>query len=73
VQGRDKTLYFTVEGITYSLAGGDKGNPQRWTVKLDFGGADPGVGPVREAPTGGVVSYFRGKPSEWKTGIPTGA
>lgn len=42
-----------------------------WVVKLDFVGARGEVRPVGEEATGGVVSYFKGKPKEWKTGLPT--
>jgi len=40
-------------------------------VRLDFLGARPGAQPKGEERAEGIVSYFRGKPSEWKTGIPT--
>ena len=74
VQGKDKTVYFTNDGMTLSLAkptplSGDAGAEvaERWTVKLDFVGADPDVRPVGENETGAVVSYFKGKAAEWKT------
>jgi hypothetical protein len=44
--------------------------PRSWVVKLDFIGADAGVKPVGEEKTGGVVSYFKGKPADWKAGLP---
>jgi hypothetical protein len=42
-----------------------------WTVKLDFVGANPSVRPVGDGRMEGVVSYFKGKPEDWKTGLPT--
>jgi hypothetical protein len=42
----------------------------RWTVKLDFVGANPGVRPVGENPTSTVFSYFHGQPSQWQAGVP---
>ncbi len=42
-----------------------------WGVRLDFVGADPEVRPKGGDKTEGVVSYFKGKPEDWKAGIPT--
>jgi len=67
VKGRDKTLYFTSEGVTISLQGED----ERWTVKLDFVDANPNVVPRGEEKQQAVFSYFKGKPEEWKAGCPT--
>lgn len=106
VQGKEKTIYFTSEGLTLALnravekdeasrfpeSGGgapgsknkeiglrnfDEARPtedqkiERWVVKLDFVGANPGVKPVSEEKTGAVVSYFKGKKEDWRTGLPT--
>jgi hypothetical protein len=91
VQGKDKTLYFTAQGVTFVLAGEgrrqaenapyDRGldlrPPRRgtdaagWVVKLDFVGANPDVQPVGQDQTGAVISYFKGRPEEWKTGLQT--
>ena len=49
----------------------DAAPPQRWVVKLDFVGANPGVQPVGRDPAETVVSYFRGRPEEWHTGLRT--
>jgi hypothetical protein len=43
----------------------------RFAVKLDFVGANADVRPSGEEKTGAVISYFKGKPEEWKTGLPT--
>lgn len=67
VQGAEKTLYFTNEGITFSLMGEN----QRWTVKLDFVGANPDVMPRGEDQQEAIFSYFKGKPEDWKTECPT--
>jgi hypothetical protein len=117
VQGHDKTIYFTPEGLTFVLSGKresepahseetrgwkkagisrgvegsnsmyfdeeirgigaraelaelpDMGSSERWVVKLDFVDASPGVRPVGVEETGAVISYFKGKPEEWKTGL----
>jgi hypothetical protein len=68
VQGKDKTLYFTPDGVTFVLSGEDS---SRWVLKLDFVGADRGVQPEGNDETGGVISYFRGRPEEWKTALKT--
>jgi hypothetical protein len=39
-------------------------------VKLDFLGAREDVEPEGLEKTGASISYFRGKPEEWKTGLP---
>lgn len=104
VQGKDKTLYFTDEGITFLLAKStgqkaptklgprrsgrrlkeeyldllkspleqpEKAGAERWVLKLEFVGANEHVRPIGETETGAVVSYFKGKPKDWKAGIPT--
>jgi len=98
LQGKDKTIYFTSEGLTYVLSERRAGeeiaekiasvkerlsiNPaerklrsrkdeRRFAVKLDFVGANADVRPSGEEKTGAVISYFKGKPEEWKTGLPT--
>ena len=43
---------------------------RRWTVKMDFLGARKDVKPEGLEKTGASISYFRGKPEEWKTGLP---
>ena len=111
VQGKDKTLYFTSEGVTFALAtpvartsstwtpappdanradrsekstarenaprssipssvlqAGDGSG--RWVVKLDFVGTNSDVRPVGREEAGAVISYFRGQPENWKSGLP---
>jgi hypothetical protein len=85
VQGRDKTIYFTPEGLTFVLAEqmqeGGKNRPgfvegtdpeptRRWVVKLDFVDSNADAKPVGLEKSGAVISYFKGKPEEWKAGIP---
>jgi hypothetical protein len=48
-----------------------RGESTRWTVKLDFVGADPGVRPAGEGKAEAIVSYFKGKPDEWRPGLAT--
>lgn len=45
--------------------------PQRWVVKLDFLGSNTDCRPVGKEKTEAVVSYFRGQPKDWKTGLPS--
>jgi len=85
VQGRDKAIFFTPEGLTFALAGQTRRDgkmrprpgesesrepAQRWSVKLDFVNSNPDATPVGLEKSGAVVSYFKGKPEEWKTGLP---
>ncbi len=44
---------------------------ERWAVKLDFVDANPSVWPRGESGQEGVISYFKGEPENWYTGIPT--
>ena len=67
IQGANKTLFFTKEGITFRLKGKDRG----WVVKLEFVGANPEVRPRGEDKQRAVFSYFRGPEKDWKTGLPT--
>lgn len=71
VKGADKTLYFTAEGITFALAGTDGEEAGRWAAKLSYLGARDGVRPEGQEKQKAVFSYFKGKPSEWKTEVPT--
>lgn len=74
VKGIDKTVYFAPDGVTFALdypAGreGRKGSA-RWSVKLDFLGARKAAKPEGLEETGAHISYFKGKPEEWKTTLP---
>jgi len=70
VQGKDKTVYFTSEGVTYSLNSKDSLQPsKRWVVKLEFVGARKDVIPECLEKNGAVISYFKGKEKDWKTGL----
>lgn len=40
-------------------------------MKLDFIGANPETRPQGLEETGAIVSYFKGKPEEWRTGLAT--
>ncbi|MFH2001565.1 MAG: SBBP repeat-containing protein [Planctomycetota bacterium] len=44
---------------------------KRWIVKMDFVGANLDVTPRGEDQQEAVFSYFKGKPGDWNTGIPT--
>jgi hypothetical protein len=67
VQGKDKSVYFTPDGVTFALISGlkpgDKNKDRSsWAVKMDFVGANPDVKPVGLEKTGAAISYFKGKP-----------
>jgi len=67
VQGADKTLFLTRQGVTIRL----NGAAQRWAVKLDFVDANPDAGPRGEDRRKAVFSYFKGRERDWKTGLRT--
>jgi len=97
IQGSDKTIYFTPEGVTFALTapgtvtdtaraelpaakptprddrrgidGSESITLRRWTVKLDFVGANLNVRPVAEQQAEAVFSYFTGQPDQWHAGL----
>jgi len=79
IQGRDKNIYFTPEGVTFALT--DRGSleprderaasSRRCVVKLDFVGANQGVEPKGEDRQATIISYFKGRPEQHRVGIPT--
>ena len=44
---------------------------QRWAIKLDFVGSNPGVQPIGQDRTLATISYFKGPPDQWNTRLPT--
>ncbi len=104
IQGRDKTVYFAAEGLTFLLAetgelisrglnemrhtsgreeretpmlgaesvedvaAADRPS-RRWVVKLDFVGANTKAVPASLEESGALISYFKGRPENWKTGL----
>jgi hypothetical protein len=94
IQGKDKSIWFTSEGLTCSITGREADNQraipegrlqpvalnlageaadrlEKWTLKLDFVGANPGVRLVGQQPTPATFSYFKGKRQDWKSGLKT--
>ena len=73
VQGSNKRLYFTPQGVTFALTGtiGDNEATRRWVVKFDFVGVNPAVRPKGKDRQEAIISYFRGRLEDWKTGLPT--
>ena len=67
VQGADKTLFFTRQGITFLLKDGDRG----WAVKMEFVDANPDVTPRGECRQEAIFNHFRGPEKDWKTGLET--
>ena len=72
ILGRDKTVFFGRDGVSIALSESPTARKSgRWAVKLAFDGAVPAAGPVGDGLTPAVVSYFKGRPEEWRTGVPT--
>jgi hypothetical protein len=79
VQGSDKTIYFTNQGLTFLLnpkpeaptetLNADHQQSERWTLKLDFVGARAGARPEGKEQTGATFSYFKGSRSQWQAGV----
>jgi len=75
--GQEKNVYFTDNGLTISLFRFDPADPRagglqarRQTIRLEFVGAGS-TGPAGiEAESGPIYSFFKGKPENWKTGLP---
>jgi hypothetical protein len=49
----------------------EEGSRQRWTVKVDFVGANPNVKPAGRDRTSAIISQFKGPKQQWKTGLNT--
>lgn len=77
VEGRDKTIYFAAEGLTFALAPSERDetalpaarSASRWVVKLDFVDARKDARPAGLERSGTTISYFRGKRQDWKAGL----
>ncbi len=89
LQGRDKSIYFTPQGVTFVLYAPtamldnqrerlksdapplERQPIERHVVKLDFLNANPDIKPQGHNKTDAIISYFKGKPSDQHTAIPT--
>ena len=72
VKGPGHTLFFTEEGVVFSMAGQVAGHSLRSAVELRFIGANRQ--PIIEglAPMRGVANYFLGNdPAAWRVNVPT--
>jgi len=64
------STYFTREGLVLSLSKGKGEEGRQHTIAVEFLAAQPqAIESLEKAQ--GIVSYFRGKPEEHTTGIPT--
>jgi hypothetical protein len=72
VLGKGESLYFGAGGVTMALTRTLAGPVEagRWSVKLDFIGADPDVLPSGEGRTETAYSFFKGRQEDWRTGVP---
>lgn len=79
IQGRETSVLFTSTGLTYVLRGAEgvlpaaAGAPvpatESWAVALDFVGARADAWPASLAESETVVSYFTGRPEQWRAGL----
>lgn len=44
---------------------------ERWVASLTSLAPTPTSSPLGQQPTPAVISYFKGQPDEWQTGLPT--
>ncbi|MFN7926696.1 MAG: hypothetical protein U0Y68_01930 [Blastocatellia bacterium] len=61
VQGRDRMLYFTSQGVTFALLNATLGKselPSRWIVKLDWLDANPKPNVIGKDQTEAAFGYF---------------
>ena len=75
VRGSEKTLYFTEEGLTFTLNAPDQDEPsaapqKTWTLRLDYLEAEE-VTPQGQEKTEAILSYFQGAEEDWVAGVPT--
>ena len=70
IHGATTSVYLTRGGIAFALKGSSE-SERGWAVHLDFENANPDVRITGRERTDAVVSYFKGRPSEWKTGLAT--
>jgi hypothetical protein len=70
-QARETTTKGTLKRASRSRVGDEREPRERWTLKLDFVGANPNARLSGEERTSAVVSYFKGPRQEWKTGLAT--
>jgi hypothetical protein len=68
--GPAASVGFLAGGPVFSSGAGSAW-ANRWSVRQSFVGGRRGALPVGRRPAGGIVSYFRGAPGEWVTGVPT--
>ena len=87
VQGLNKIIYFSADGMTLvlhepqkeksrqaaiaTIGDGPANSVSRVVVKLDFVGADLNVVPRGEEPTAARISYFKAAPEGWTKGAKT--
>ena len=68
LQGSETSVYFNERGLTYQLSDGEARD--RWSVKLDFVGANR-VEPIGRRQTAATINVFKGAKEDWRTGIRT--
>jgi len=73
-KGSSSTDTLPIRKVSYRPGANERGpgpSQRRWVVKLDFVGAEPSVKLIGEALTPTRISYFKGRPKDWKTGLNT--
>jgi hypothetical protein len=69
VPGREQTLYFTPQGISFALTPAHQSS--QWNLQLKFVGANPHVQPRGREQAAAEFNYFTGAADEWQTGVKT--
>ncbi len=81
-ESRSASLYFNSQGVTLTLLARNasvrpaayertsKSSLERWTIKIDFAGAQQDAKPEGRNRSTTEVSYFKGARSDWKTSLP---
>lgn len=71
VQGAEKTIYFTAEGMTVEVrkGGDDCVAPARWVFELEFLDACPNVVPKGVDRQAAVFNFFNGARDDWVTDV----
>jgi hypothetical protein len=86
IQGSDKVVYFTPQGVTYVMVSPPRPQPddrpprpadlrrsegeRSWGFQLEFVDANQ-VRPMGSNLTPAIISYFKGPQDEWKSGVRT--
>jgi len=71
MEGPGTTLYFLDRRVHLALKGAEGAAPSRWSVEISFPGSGIPCKPVGLSPAETKVSFFKGEPEDWATGVST--